>query len=62
MKTYSSYLKRMITAGLICFVLAVISFNYQMPNACAGMSAMSFVFLWVASMAPDHEKYKNHER
>jgi hypothetical protein len=58
MKKYSNYIIKMVCAGLVCFVLAIISFNYELPNACAGMTAFSFIFLWVASMAPDHEKYR----
>ena len=57
-KRLSNYIIKMIIAGLVCAVLAVISANYQLPNACAGMTVFAFMFLWGASMAPDHEKYK----
>lgn len=59
MKRLTSYMKWMLSLGAVSFVLAVISFNLQLPDECAIMTVASFIFLWVASMAPDHEKYKS---
>ena len=59
MKRYSTYYRNMIIAGFVFSILAMISFKFQMPNACAGMLAMAFTTLYGASMAPDSDKYKS---
>ena len=64
MKKYTSYFKTMIMMSLImvvCFILTTPQF-INVPDMGAITATFAFIFWFVAMMAPDEEKYVEHNR
>lgn len=64
MKNYSKYFKAMILLSLmfvLLFILCMPQF-VNSPDLGAVTAIMAFIFWFGAVMAPDYEKYKEHDR
>jgi len=53
---YTNYFKIMICISLFLIGVAIVACPMS-PGLCAVCAVMSFIFWFVAVMAPDHEKY-----
>ena len=64
MKNYSKYFKAMMLLSLVFVVLFVMSMPQfvNVPELGAITAIMSFTFWFGGVMAPDHEKYQQHEK
>lgn len=64
MKNYSKYFKMMMFLSalfMVFFILCMPQF-VNSPELGAVTAVMSFIFFMGAAMAPDKEKYEQHER